>query len=291
MNPRDRKNHFVDMYFDESRMDLKSPLKTYKEQINENDIVNFSSYAGMYSDGAHAYFTGKDGKMHKIAASGDRPRKYYIDGKEVSWDEAKRQVGKQKIKSKQGMNEDTDLSEKVEIDHSRYMRSHGKKARDSGNTTNWMFTSKEMGKPKSDEMVTISGKLSAAAKEAAKKLGTNRVYVMEEVGLTEKIMIDIKAEVESILGKKLDGKMLAKFRSLRQVGYANPYDIVKQLKESLDEVNIIRDGRKFSNVQWFETDKQANDFLEKNPGYGVLHADKEGIYVAKNTNKGKLVKK
>jgi hypothetical protein len=471
MNPRDRKNHFVDMYFDESRMDLKSLLKTYKEQINENDIVNFSSYAGMYSDGAHAYFTGKDGKMHKIAASGDRPRKYYIDGKEVSWDEAKRQVGKQKIKSKQGMNEDTDLSEKVEIDHSRYMRSHkslgldeslseskfkmgdtvvdtkgngefvvtdvisgpaskkvmyrlakadgaqspnvwpesrlrlkkrvaedlglservevdhsrymrshGKKARDPGYAMNWMFTSKEMGKPKSDEMVTVSGKLSAAAKEAAKKLGTNRVYVMEEVELTEKTMIDIKAEVESLLGKKLDGKMLAKFRTLRKVGYANPYDIVNQLKEevelskvdsdwkwtyikesldkdyagmlgkfkkavdkaeeaksrgdkekmsryledarnrlfgmkstdssklkntdhydrynkmkglkeSLDEVSIIRDDRKFSNVEWFETDKQANDFLEKNPGYGVLHADKEGIYVAKNTNKGKLVKK
>jgi hypothetical protein len=271
-------------------MDIKSLLETYIK-MNESDIVNFSSYAGMYSDGARATFTGKDGKTHTLAASGDRPRKYYIDGKEVSWDEAKRQVGKQKIKPIQGMKEGTELSERVELDHSRYMRSHGKKAKDTESTAQWMFTSKEMGEPKDNEIVTVSGKLSDAAKEAAKKLGTNRVYVMEEVGLNEKYMIDIKAEVESILGKKLDGKMLAKFKSLRKVGYANPYDIVNQLKESsLDEVSIIKDRRKFSNVKWFETDKQANAFLEKNSDYGVLHADEAGVYVAKNKDKGKLIK-
>ncbi len=74
------------------------------------------------------------------------------------------------------------LEEKVEVDHSRYMRSHGKKARGRGM---WMFTSKDMGEPSSDEMVTVNGDLSSAAKEAANKLGTNRVYVMEEVELDE----------------------------------------------------------------------------------------------------------
>lgn len=74
------------------------------------------------------------------------------------------------------------LEERVEIDHSRYMRSHGKKARGNGM---WIFTSKDMGKPNSDEMVTVSGDMSTAAKEAAKKLGVNRIYVMEEVELDE----------------------------------------------------------------------------------------------------------
>jgi hypothetical protein len=78
--------------------------------------------------------------------------------------------------------EDSQLFERVEIDHSRYLRSHGKKARGAGM---WMFTSKGMGEPKGDEIVTINGDLSGAAKEAAKKLGTNRVYVMEEVELDE----------------------------------------------------------------------------------------------------------
>jgi hypothetical protein len=76
------------------------------------------------------------------------------------------------------------LEERVEIDHSRYMRSHGKKARGNGM---WMFTSKDMGKPNSDEMVTVSGDMSTAAKEAAKKLGVNRIYVMEEVEQIDEI--------------------------------------------------------------------------------------------------------
>jgi hypothetical protein len=130
------------------------------------------------------------------------------------------------------------LNEGVEIDHSRHMRAHGKKASGSGS---WIFTSKDMGEPSADEMVTVNGPLSAAGKEAAKKLKTNRVYVMESLG-------------------------------------------------SLDEVAIIKDRRKYSNVKWFETDKEANAFLEKNPEYGVLQADKGGVYVALNKDKGKPIK-
>jgi hypothetical protein len=129
------------------------------------------------------------------------------------------------------------LNEAVEISHSRYMRSHGKKASGNGN---WMFTTKGMGEPSDNEIVTVNGTLSDAGKEAAKKLNTNRVYVMEEV--------------------------------------------------ELDEVSIIKSGRKFANARRFETDKEANAFLEKNPEYGVLHSDSGGVYVAKNKNKGTPLK-
>ena len=83
------------------------------------------------------------------------------------------------------LRESEELFEKVEVGHDRYLRSHGKKARGSGE---WMFTSKDMGDPKEDEVVSVQGKLRDAAKEAAKKLGVKRVYVMEEVQLDEGIV-------------------------------------------------------------------------------------------------------
>jgi hypothetical protein len=60
--------------------------------------------------------------------------------------------------------------------------------------------------------------------------------------------------------------------------------------EQIDEVAIIVGGRKFKNVQRFDTDKETNAFLEKNPEFGVLHGDKGGIYVANNKNKGTPLK-
>jgi hypothetical protein len=120
------------------------------------------------------------------------------------------------------------LNEGVEIDHTRYLRSNKKRASGSGQ---WIFTSKEMGDPSDDEMVTVNGSLSAAGKEAA---------VMESV--------------------------------------------------KLDEVAIIKNNRKFSDVKRFDTDKEANAFIEKNSEYGVLHSDDGGVYVAKNKNKGTPVK-
>jgi hypothetical protein len=203
-----------------------------EEIFGKKDVVNFSTFAGMYADGAHTFFTDKSGNKRKLSATGDRPRKYYIDDKEVSWEEVKRIVGKQTIHPKQGMNESVDILERVEVDHSRYLRAHGKKAR--GSSGSWMFTSQPYNTPSSDKIVTVSGSLSSAAKEAAKKLGTNRVYVMESVDLDEaSYMINIRKEVEDILGKKLEGRQLAKFNTMRKVGYANPHDIVAQLKNSL----------------------------------------------------------
>lgn len=64
--------------------------------------------------------------------------------------------------------------------HDRYLRSHGKKARGTGS---WAFTTKQYGSPKENEMHFTSGQksLSDAHKEAAAKLGTKHLYVMEEV--------------------------------------------------------------------------------------------------------------
>lgn len=84
------------------------------------------------------------------------------------------------------LDEATELLEKVEISHDRYLRSHGKKARGRGM---WMFTSKGMGEPKSDEIVTVNGSLTTAAKEAAKKLDVKRVYVMESIELKENFKV------------------------------------------------------------------------------------------------------
>lgn len=81
-----------------------------------------------------------------------------------------------------------DLDEAVEVRHDRYMRSHGKKARDSGQGSgNWMFTHKSMGDVdyKNDKEVhTARGNFSDAKKSAqkwAKEHGHHSVYVMESV--------------------------------------------------------------------------------------------------------------
>jgi hypothetical protein len=81
-----------------------------------------------------------------------------------------------------------DLDEAVEVRHDRYMRSHGKKARDSGHGSgNWMFTHKSMGDVdynNDKEVHTARGSFSDAKKSAqkwAKEHGHHAVYVMEEV--------------------------------------------------------------------------------------------------------------
>jgi hypothetical protein len=89
--------------------------------------------------------------------------------------------------------EDVDLDEAVEVSHDRYMRSHGKKARDTGQSGNWMFTHKRMGDVNYNddkEVHTARGKFADAKKSAqqwAKKHGHGTVYVMEEVEQIDEI--------------------------------------------------------------------------------------------------------
>ena len=112
-------------------------------------------------------------------------------GAAVAW--AKKHAGDQEHK--------IDIKEEVEdldegLMHNRYMRSHGKNARGTGA---WAFTTKEYGSPKENEMHFTSGQksLSDAHKEAAAKLGTKNLYVMEEVEL-----IDETAKIVAHLQKR-----------------------------------------------------------------------------------------
>ena len=45
------------------------------------------------------------------------------------------------------------------------------------------------------------------------------------------MMINIRLEVEEIIGRKLEGADLRAFQEMRELGYANPYDIADMLKE------------------------------------------------------------
>jgi len=101
--------------------------------------------------------------------------------------------------STRGVSESFDLEEAVAIDHSRYMRSHGKKARDTGQPGKWMFTSKEYGDVdhgNAKEFHSAHGNFADAKKSAqkwAKEHGHYRAYVMESA-----------AQIDEISDKKLD---------------------------------------------------------------------------------------
>jgi hypothetical protein len=85
--------------------------------------------------------------------------------------------------------EEVEIDEAVEVRHDRYMRSHGRKARDGYGM--WMFTDKDRGDVdyKDEKQVhTVTGNFGDAKKSAqqwGKKHGHSAVYVMEEVELDE----------------------------------------------------------------------------------------------------------
>lgn len=95
--------------------------------------------------------------------------------------------------------------------HDRYLRSHGKKARGTGS---WAFTTKQYGSPKENEMHFTSGQksLSDAHKEAAAKLGTKHLYVMEEVEELDELS---KATLGSYV-RNAQGTILAKGMEMQQ---------------------------------------------------------------------------
>jgi hypothetical protein len=63
--------------------DISQPVVN-KSSVNEGDIVDFGSFAGMYSDGARVSFMDKQGQMHTITATGGVPREYTLDGNPIS---------------------------------------------------------------------------------------------------------------------------------------------------------------------------------------------------------------
>jgi hypothetical protein len=76
----------------------------------------------------------------------------------------------------------------VTLDYSRYMRSHGKKPRDTGDAGLWMFTTMDYGDPSTDDTFEFSGRFVDAKRAAAKwakSQGADRVYVMEAMSDAE----------------------------------------------------------------------------------------------------------
>ena len=85
-------------------------------------------------------------------------------------------------------NEEFELEEAVSVSHDRYMRSHGKKFRDPGFATSYMFTHKAYGSPdmnNPDEVHRTGHMKFADAKKSAQKWAKERghdtVYMMEGV--------------------------------------------------------------------------------------------------------------
>lgn len=97
--------------------------------------------------------------------------------------------------------EEVELDEAVEVSHDRYFRSHLKKARDTGQSGNWMFTHKSKGDVDYNdekEVHSTRGKFADAKKSAqkwAKEHGHSTVYVMEEVELDEGVKEKISGAI------------------------------------------------------------------------------------------------
>lgn len=101
-----------------------------KNKLNEGDIVDFSAYAGMYSDGARTSFMGRDGAMHTITATGGRPRQYTLNGKPITWEELKKVAGNKQLGGfRQGMTESEYNKDAVDKEIKKDPRIKGKEAK------------------------------------------------------------------------------------------------------------------------------------------------------------------
>lgn len=180
---------------EELRNRVAEAIAAKMEEVDLDEAVSFKKTD---SGDHHIHFNGKPvGKITKTSSMGSSGYSVRIGGNtskhEVS-DESSLKAAKDSAKwhltsseSPVKIKEEVDLDEAVEVRHDRYMRSHGKKARDSGHPGNWMFTHKEYGTPDyndSKEVHSVRGKFADAKKSAqnwAKENGHRSVYVMETV--------------------------------------------------------------------------------------------------------------
>lgn len=160
-----------DKYLHARRKAIGKALR--KEELGESVGVHDIPSLQKHFHGPTAY----DAAAHSPAVM---LRRKGVDGKK--YDLTK--VGKGKYKAE--LSEEVDLDEAIEVRHDRYIRSHGKKARDTGQSGNWMFTHKSMGDVDYNDEKQVHnarGKFADAKKSAqqwAKKHGHSAVYVMEE---------------------------------------------------------------------------------------------------------------
>jgi len=149
------------------------------------------------------------------------------------------------------------IDEAVEVSHDRYMRSHGKKARDSGGGSgNWMFTHKSMGDVdyKNDKEVhNARGKFADAKKSAqawAKEHGHRTVYVMESVEQIDEISDEKKKEYIRAVADK--GGILRKPRPGSLKGFDRKKDdaLVKAFKggSMQDYANLHKKSEKRAGI-------------------------------------------
>ena len=162
------------------------------------------------------------------------------------------------------MLEALELGEAVEVRHDRYVRSHGKKARDSGGgSSSWMFTHKPMGDvdvKNKEEVHTAQGKFSDAKKSAqqwGKQHGHSAVYVLESVELDE-------------ISKKTLGSYIKKAAS--DIGYAAAADDTN--KELKRHKGIAKAANKLTKEEVEQIDEISD---EKKKEYIRAVADKGGI--------------
>jgi len=182
-------------------------LKIYAGKTRESQIDEEVSFKKTEYGDHHIHHNGNPvGKIVKTRSMGSSGYSVRIGGNtskhEVS-DESSLKSAKDSAKwhltsSESPLKkESVELDEAVEVRHDRYMRSHGKKARDSGQGSGtWMFTHKDRGDVdynNKKEVHTARGKFSDAKKSAqqwAKENGHHSVYVMEEVEQIDEISKD-----------------------------------------------------------------------------------------------------
>ena len=155
------------------------------------------------------------------------------------------------------MLEALELGEAVEVRHDRYMRSHGKKARDSGGgSSSWMFTHKPMGDvdvKNKEEVHTAQGKFSDAKKSAqqwGKQHGHSAVYVLESVELDEAIqnMSDARLKFHAIKdiphGSYTKKEISAEHDRRKKTMGAEYASVKPALNEEVEQIDEISDEKK-----------------------------------------------
>jgi len=157
-------------------------------------------------------------------------------------------------------------TEEVELDeglmHNRYMRSHGKKARGTGS---WAFTTKEYGSPKEKDMHFTSGQktLSDAHKEAAAKLGTKNLYVMEEV---EQIEEAINFTAYDAIAKGHDGKSYNDIFNAHGSSIHNKIKAVRAERDNqpgkTSHATFLHDKMLKAYASWYKNEKAVKEESE-----------------------------
>lgn len=171
----------------------------HKDQIERlGDVGNYRKEEVKLGEQAIRFVNGADPRGHLFGVGAVRhdlsniktkkqelPRDRPIADIDPDWE--KEQAEKRK---KQGVKEEVELDETVEVSHDRYLRSHGKKASGRGL---WAFTHKRQGDVdyhNDSEFHQATGSFDDAKKSAkiwAKKHGHGTAYVMEEVEQIDEI--------------------------------------------------------------------------------------------------------